>query len=46
MKVDLTKVLEILDDKFSLAQKRENYDIMTLIVDVKKKILHQAELEN
>ena len=46
MKVDLTKVLEILDDKFSRAQKIENYGMMVLIVDIKKKILHQAELEN
>ena len=46
MKIELIKVLKILDEKFTLAQKRDNYEMMVLIVDIKKKILFEAELSN
>jgi len=41
--VSLEDTLRVLDEKFLLAQKREDYNAMTLIVDVKKQILVLAE---
>ena len=38
MKVDIKDVMLILDEKYLLAEKRKNYDIMTLIADVKNQI--------
>ena len=41
--VKLKDILFILDEKFLLASKRENYEIMTLVVDIKKQVLDLSE---
>lgn len=46
MKVELTTIVKILDEKFALAQKRDNYEMMSLIVDVKQQVMFAAELQN
>lgn len=46
MKISVQKVLTMLDEKYLLADKRKNYDVMTTIADLKSQVLHQAEKDN